>query len=149
LWETLADPQRDRPLFSDEQVRFARYLSSDDWTPVAPLPRGDLRALLAVASPNDLADYNLADIDVASELARARVALGDIPAVDFAGGNPVTLDALIDRIHVERPDIVYLVAHGRLAPGGPTLWLENDTGASAPVKGSELATRLAEHAHKP
>ena len=40
LWETLADPQRNSPLFSDEQVRFTRYLSSDDWTPVTPLPRG-------------------------------------------------------------------------------------------------------------
>ena len=147
LWETLADPQRNSPLFSDEQVRFTRYLSSDDWTPVTPLPRGDLTALLAVAAPTDLADYNLAGINAAKELERARAALDDIPAVALDG--PVTLNALIDRIHVERPDIVYLVAHGRLAPGGPTLWLENDTGTSAPVKGSELATRLAEHAHKP
>ncbi len=70
LWETLRDPERDTPLLTDEHVRFSRYLDSDDWTPVKPQPRGELRALVAIANPSDLEKYELAQVDVPEELAR-------------------------------------------------------------------------------
>ena len=46
--------------------------------PLAPRSASQ-RALVVVAAPTDLADYNLATIDTDGKLARACTALGDIP----------------------------------------------------------------------
>ncbi|HSJ52289.1 MAG TPA: hypothetical protein VLC52_00965, partial [Anaerolineae bacterium] len=42
-WETLRDLEDDSPLFTGEQLLFSRSLSSLDWWPVGPRPRGALR----------------------------------------------------------------------------------------------------------
>jgi hypothetical protein len=69
-WETLCDPQDGRPLSTGENLLFSRYLSSLDWRPVRLRARGDLRALVVIANPSDLADYDLAAVDVENEFAR-------------------------------------------------------------------------------
>ena len=150
LWETLRDPERDTPLLTDEHVRFSRYLTSDDWTPVQTRPRGNLRALVAVANPSDLPTYGLVPVDVPGELARARASLGSsIPIVELAGPQRPTLDTLVDRLRVDPIDFVYLVAHGVLVKGEPTLWLEDDQGTSQRVSGRLLAERLGQLTRQP
>ena len=80
-WETLRDPEDDAPLLTGEHILFSRYLNSGDWRPVKLRPKGELRALVAVANPSDLAKYKLATVDVAGELERARAGLVDIPVM--------------------------------------------------------------------
>jgi len=43
-WETLRDPESDRPLLTDEGLLFSRYLAAGDWRPITLRPRGALRA---------------------------------------------------------------------------------------------------------
>src|SRR5215213_6891404 len=168
-WETLRDPEDDAPLLNGEQILFSRYLNSGDWRPVKLRPKGELRALVAVANPSDLAKYKLAAVDVAGELERARVGLGDIPvallgeleraragpgdipvttlSADSQGGF-TTLNNLAARLR-DGFDILYLVCHGALVRGEPRIWLEDEAGATAVVSGAELVQRLQELAERP
>jgi hypothetical protein len=147
-WELLRDPERDVPLTTDEQILFSRFLAGDDWRPVRLAPRPALRALVVIANPSDLGDYapggrQLAPIDVAAELARARTALGDIPIMALAEPGQPTLERMLATLR-DGYDMLYLVAHGALAAGAPRLWLEDDQGLSAIVAGEALVTRLRE-----
>ncbi|HNT76364.1 MAG TPA: CHAT domain-containing protein [Anaerolineae bacterium] len=149
-WETLRDPEDDALLSTGEQVYFSRYLSSADWRPVRLRPQGDLRALVAIANPTDLADAGLTPLDVAAELDRAREGLGDIPLTVLpANGRRATLTALIDALREDTPDVLYLVAHGMLRKGEPRLFLEDEAGQAAQVAGSDLTARLRELARRP
>ena len=155
-WETLRDPFRDAPLLTGERVFFSRYLSSRAWEPSPLRRKGDLRALVVIANPSDLADSGMAEVDVPGELARARQALDGIQLVELASGGAATLGNLVEKLR-EGFDIVYLVCHGALVEGEPWLWLERieeakdaATHAGPPrvvsdrVRGNELVTRLAE-----
>jgi hypothetical protein len=150
-WETLRDPEDGAPLLLGEQLLFSRYLSSGDWRPVKLRPKGDLRALVAVANPSDLAKYKLAPVDVAGELERAKAGLGDIPvAVLGAAGTPgqVTLGNLAAQLR-DGYDVLYLACHGALVRGEPRIWLEDEAGATAVISGAELVARLQELAERP
>lgn len=146
-WETLCSPHDGAPLTSDENLPFARYLSSSDWRPVGLRARSELRALLVVANPHDLAEYGLAPLDVPAELERARRALDPIAVTCLPGGEPSarpTLENLLAGLRSAAFDLLYLVCHGRLVRGEPWLWLEDAAGAAARVAGVELAQRLKE-----
>lgn len=144
LWETLCESISDGALFTSEKIIFSRYLNSRDWTPVKQRALRDLRALLVVANPNDLAGWKpdgreLASIDVDGELQRARAALHNIAAGEL---REATLDNIYARLR-EGYDIVYLVCHGSLGPEGkPLLWLLNETGAARPVDGEDFVAGL-------
>ena len=125
-WELLRDPRTGTILATRERVVFSRYLSSHDWRPVRLRPQEALRALVVIANPTDLGKYKMAPVDVDGERKRARDALGEIPIVEVTG--PETFPHLIDRLR-EEFDILYLVGHGALIDGEPTLWLESSTGA--------------------
>jgi hypothetical protein len=155
-WEALRHPQSGSPLCTDENILFSRYLSSLDWRPVHLRPKGDLKALVVVANPSNLSEFqNLAPIDVEGETSRARANLGSIQVTSLplspadAAGGRATLNNLIARLRDENPDILYLVCHGALARDEPKLWLEDDEGKAAVTSGSELATRLRELPQRP
>ena len=126
-WETLRLPEATGPLLTGENLRFSRYLSSLDWRPVRLRPENDLRALVAVAGPSDVAKYRLAEVNTKAELTAARVGLGDTAAVELATQGQVTLNNLAARLR-DGYDILYLVAHGMLADGEPWLFLEKEDG---------------------
>lgn len=145
-WETLRDPVEDAPLFTDEKLPFARYLSSLDWRPVHLRPQGDLRALLVVANPTDLfGKFNLNTVDVAGELDRARESLGVMRRIDElpADGQRATLNHLLAKLR-DGYDVVYLVCHGSFHEdtNRPYLWLEKDDGTADQVEGGELVAQL-------
>jgi hypothetical protein len=156
-WETLLHPQTGASLCTDENILFSRYLSSLDWRPVHLRPKGDLSALIAVANPSNLSDYqNLAAIDVDGETQRAQESLGPIkiatlPEKTAEGKEPfrTTLKNLIDKVREASPDILYLVCHGALSRDEPMLWLEDDEGKAAVTPGTELVTRLRELTERP
>ena len=151
-WETLRDPQDGSLLFTGERILFSRYLSSLDWQPVGPCPKGDLRALVVVANPAGLGKWQpggqpLAALDVAGELARAQAGLGVIPITPLAHGSAY-LEGIVAHLR-DGYDILYLVCHGALLEGEPHLWLEDEAGNVKVVAGAELAARLAEVRHRP
>ena len=151
-WETLRDPQDDTPLCTNENLLFSRYLSSLDWRPVRLRPQGKLNALTAIANPSDLADYNLAPVDVEGELSRAKGALGEIPLTPLPGedgSQHATLDNMVASLREVEYDILYLVCHGALVKDEPWLWLEDDQGKVARTSGQELVTRLKELTQRP
>jgi hypothetical protein len=147
-WETLRDPQEDRPLCTGENLLFSRYLSSLDWRPVRLRPKGDLRALVAVAGPTNLA--SLAPIDVPAELQRARDGLGRIPVTALPEGDAhPTLSNLLARLRDTTYDILYLACHGILVDGESSLWLEDDAGQAARIAGGDLVARLKDLPERP
>lgn len=145
LWETLCDPAGGQPLFLGEQIAFSRYLSSSDGRPVTLRAQGELKAVVAVANPNDLSKRNLAPVDVAGEQQRAAAGLGGAMQItNLADPNTpgkVTLNAIIDALRAGC-DIFYLACHGMLVDGEPWLFLENDDGSTARVAGNDLVQRL-------
>lgn len=142
-WETLYDPQDKRPLALREQLILARALGSPDWRPVILRVKGDLRALVVIAAPQDLAQYGLAAIDVSAEQARALAGLGQIRTTVLNGPGQTTLTALLTQLRAGI-DLFYLVAHGTLVDGEPWLFFDDGTGHATRLSGAELATHLSD-----
>jgi hypothetical protein len=147
-WETLRDPSDDAPLLTGEGLLFSRYLSSSDWRPVKLRPRGDLRALVAIANPEGLERFRMGAIDVAGEQARATVGLSGMPTTILSAPGSATLDGMLGRLR-DGADILYLVCHGVLYKGEPMLWLEDEKGQIARTLGAELVSRLRELRQRP
>jgi hypothetical protein len=151
-WELLRGPQDSSPLSTNENLLFSRYLHSLDWRPVSLSAKGDLSALVMVANPVDLTDYNLAPVDVQGEFERAEDGLGDIlvsRVPEAAGVMHATLDNLLAQLRESEPDILYLVCHGALVRDEPWLWFEDEGGHTTRVSGTELTTRLKELVERP
>jgi hypothetical protein len=159
-WETLQNPQDGSSLLTDSNILFSRYLTTSDWRPVRMRLRGELRALVVVASPRDLAGYvdpgasaesperELTPVDAEGETERARAALGPIRTDLLVGPGRPTLSNLVDKLR-EGYDVVYVVCHGFLVNGEPQLVLEHEDGTVHIVHGRLLVQRLKELQHLP
>ncbi len=144
-WELLRDPQDNSPLATNENIYFSRYFASLDWRPVHLRQKGSLRALIAVANPSDSANYNLAPIDSAGELERARAGLSEVSVAELPGaGKPASLDEIVNALRAEGSDILYLVCHGIMANGRGLLYLEGADGKREAVSGEDFALRIKE-----
>jgi hypothetical protein len=143
-WELLCDPESGSPFATSERVIFSRFLPSMDWRPVRLRPKAALRALVAVAAPSNLADYGLSPIDPEAEVRRAREALAGIELEVAGVDQPLTLDHLEQGLR-RGPDILYLVAHGRLKNRHePLLLMQQEDGRALWVEGDRLAQRVAD-----
>ncbi|HLE51573.1 MAG TPA: CHAT domain-containing protein [Anaerolineales bacterium] len=154
-WETLRDPRTGYWLLTNENLLFSRFLTSTNWDRVQLRPKGDLRALVVIANPQDLAqgkyqvdNQTLAPVDVKGELERAQQGLGtilqDSLISDPSKPGQASLNNLTSRLR-EGYDILYLVCHGALLtkdPAGPYLWLEEDDGTAAVIPGIALVERI-------
>ena len=158
-WETLCGPLRDEsgpvqlPLSAQDLVPFSRFVGSSNNRRVRLRPRGELSALVLIASPEvqegDGDSETLAVVVVNEEWARARTALQALPVLpsllarhDDAAGLP-TRERLLDELTAGRYDIVYLVCHGIVDDDGPFLLLETGQGERDDMPGSVLAEALA------
>ncbi|YCM44596.1 CHAT domain-containing protein [Verrucomicrobiaceae bacterium 227] len=146
-WETLRDPVSGRSLLMDERVLFSRFLGSFDMRPVQLRAKRDLRALVAVASPSDLAKWKpggqeLPEIDVKGELQRVRESLVGLNVTELGEGQPVTLDLILENLRDDY-DVFYLVCHGALIEEEPRLWLAAGDGTSKVTAGSDLVNGFA------
>jgi hypothetical protein len=162
-WELMCHPTDGSLLALSDKFLLSRFLTGNDWSQVHLRPKGALRALVAVASPDGLDRFpKLAPVDVEGELARARAVLGDsfieppLASGAAAAGDAtdskrqrVTLPALITALR-RRYDILYLVCHGihreRPTESGPPdtyLYLEKAEGGVDIVAGSQLVAALA------
>lgn len=151
-WELLRNPQTNSLITTNENILFSRYLASLDWRPVRLHPKGNLRALVMVSGPGDLANYKLTDVNVAVEIAQARDGLAGIE-LDIlpTESKRVTLNNLSAQLHVPEKgyDIVYLVCHGTLVSDKPFLILEDDDGKTKSIPGQDFVTRIKELKHRP
>lgn len=144
-WETLRYPQDDTPLFQGENILFSRYLYSMNWRPVELRARGELSALVAIANPSNLAEYNLAAIDEQGEMERACQALKGItvstlPAPDEAVS--ASLENIFARLKEANHDILYLVCHGAMHRETAWLWLEDEAGQVARISVNEFIEQV-------
>ncbi|MBW3542891.1 MAG: CHAT domain-containing protein, partial [Planctomycetes bacterium] len=174
-WELLRHPETGAPLFLGDNVLFSRYLNSADPRPVRIRAESRLRVLVVVASPDDLADWDLDPIDVGAEHERVERALPDADIRYLKSTEAATLENVVDALREAEPnggyDILYLVCHGLFpkptggtaargdsAPAGlsatdlygePRLWLENERGGSHLVNGQALGAHLVDVAARP
>jgi hypothetical protein len=154
-WELLRRPHPDAPddparadwLIARPSLWFSRHLSSGDMRQVRLKQRTELDALIAVANPTDLAEWQqdgrpLAPIEVDEELQTARQGLRGIKLKELvAGDQRVTVDRLLEALRDE-PDVFYLVCHGAILDGEPFLLLENADGTADRVSGTQLVEAL-------
>ncbi|MGA2373163.1 MAG: CHAT domain-containing protein [Candidatus Korobacteraceae bacterium] len=143
-WELLLDPDTKQPLATSERILFSRFMLSRDWRVIKLRPKAELKAIIAVSAPIDLAQYSLADVDKAGEITRARDALAGIRATTVGDDLPLTLATLIEAIR-QGSDVVYLVCHGAMPKGeSPCLFLQDEQGKTARVMANDLAQRISE-----
>jgi hypothetical protein len=160
-WESLGHPIDQSWLTMDESIWFSRDLgrSKIDATTFKRRPRGNLRALIAIANPSDLGEgktySDLKEIDVPAEVAAAKDAMTSLFHAHVLTSK-VTIDNLVDEFRKPRGyDILYLICHGNLVvedvvkdgvrekvPRG-TLWLEAPDGTSAPIVVDAFVKRFA------
>lgn len=134
-----------------------RFLAGADWRRVAPPPKHDLRALVAVANLTSIDRYDAADgsgplsrIDVDDEIARVMPALRGMEVAILGQEHRTTLPTLEEVLGQWRADILYLVCHGVLGADGDTrLFLENDDGRAAGVPGSDFIRMVDRLPHHP
>ncbi len=151
-WETLQDPLDGSPLFTSENLLFSRYISSADWRPLSLAPKSDSRALVVIANPNNLAEYNLAPVDLQGELMQARKSLKSIPFAflpDLEKGTRATLNNLFSALREDQYSLLYLACHGTMVNEQPWIWLEDDNGEVSRISGDELVTRFNELQQRP
>jgi len=151
-WELLQNPRDNTPIATDQNIAFSRYMASLNWRAIRMHPKGNLRALLVIANPSDLSQYNFASIDVNAEIARAQSGLENISTDRLPlSDQPATLNNLISTLFsAPKPyDILYLVCHGTMIKSTPYLYLEKDDRKMDRVAGQDLVTRIKELQHKP
>ena len=156
-WETLCDPESHTPIATNQRLLLSRYLDSRSLSsPNIPDRPGDLRALVVVSNPTDLASYNLSPIDdVPSQIASITQALGPISPTII--GDPASSEmrratlSNIVKVLGTSPHIFYLVCHGTYRPDDQDtyLWLENEDGTNCRISGTALSRRLTEQTQHP
>jgi HEAT repeat protein len=149
-WELLHDPDDGLPLARHPQILTARALPSADLEPIRPATLTDLRALVVVAGPRDLADYRFPAIDIEAAVQSACGGLRALHPEIIARTHqrPATL-AAIERGLRAAPHILTLVCHGAERAGESVLWLEQADGAAAPTPGRALVERIAALPQRP
>jgi hypothetical protein len=145
-WETLRDPQSNTRIATQAGILMSRYLSSPDWRPVPAREKRDLRALIVVAGPTDLAKHKpnertLAPVEIDPELEQARTALADFQEVDELARADAGLAQMLDAVETG-VDVLYLVCHGALVGDVPVLYLEHPDRTADRVDGRKLVELL-------
>ena len=143
-WELLLDPDTRQPLATSERIVFSRFMFGQDYRQISLPRKSELRALIAVAAPNDTAKWGLAQVDRPGEIARARGALAGLKVTVIGDDAPLTSSCLIEAIR-KGSNIVYLVCHGALPQERPAcLYLQDEQGNAVPVAAGDLAQQIAE-----
>ncbi|HMQ33793.1 MAG TPA: CHAT domain-containing protein [Chloroflexaceae bacterium] len=152
-WETLTLPPHyfggsPVTLSRSAHFHFARRQQVPEvarFPPAPPRPR----ALMYIASPSDLASWQLDSFDVPLQrrvLGRA-LSWARVDERLSNGDRPPTEKQLEDDLQ-SHYDLVCLFCHGKLTAGGPVLYLENGSGQTAGVPQQRLVELFAQ-GHRP
>jgi hypothetical protein len=131
---------------------FSRYLRiALPWS--GPVEERPIRVLVIVSNPDDLAQHNLAPIDVAQErenLEAVFAAVGpDKLQADFLDA-PITLERLEEKLRDDY-HVLHFVGHGAFSTRRrqATLYLQNDEGHTHTVPDDALVSMLARQGIRP
>jgi WD40 repeat protein len=151
-WERLCVPvdnQNWSPVALQQQLPFSLYLPTTIDRQFPPFGRRDLKALIVVSNPSNLAQYKLMQFDAAGAVEGIRGALGASIPSDVLGPvagavGPASLDVLCERITAETYTILHIIAHGSYIAEmkEPLLYLSNADNTTAPTNASILVNRL-------
>jgi tetratricopeptide (TPR) repeat protein len=150
-WETLTVPgDTESFLTLNQNFFFSRYLSGGGWQAVYRPPRNELQALVVIANPSNLEDYDLAPIKVEQEKHHITSSIQDKISVDIiASQGQATLETITQYFQNGDYHILYLVAHGDFRNDRPLLWLENEDGTAEVIDGTQLVKRFKYLHHRP
>jgi hypothetical protein len=133
-WETLLNPDDDKPLLERRQIYFFRFLEGAE-----PIVTSTVRprVLVFIASPERLrneavhsGNVRLHPVDVEGERDRARQGLRPLIPTEITSVPGRKGEASLDRLISELDnapdpyDILYLVCHGAIYNDGAKLWLD-------------------------
>lgn len=144
-WELLRDPAQGSFLALSERILLSQALPGGDGTPLRLPEHEELRALVLIASPSDLATFGLQPLDVSAEQQRIVTALGNLPTRFLTSGSehPPTRSALLDTLRDNYPLLVF-VAHGTFVAEETYLWLERSDGRADQVRADDLVAALGD-----
>jgi hypothetical protein len=145
-WETLLDPRDDSLLAVNQRVLFSRFIDTPHYRlPRARRPRERLRAVVAIADPENIQQYPrwgpLSRICVAGERERAETALAGLETEFLVDPGQANLENLAF-FAGDGCDILYLTCHGVLDGTEPLLVLVNDKNEVAVTSGRDLLERV-------
>lgn len=139
-WERLYHPLNERwePLTATTETLFSRYVPTREWGIAQPIGERPLRILVIIASPENLAGYNLASIPtVEIERWHELFATGNGMECTYLQSrttHPPTVARLKQALQ-EGYHVVQFVGHGARGDSGETaLFLENEAGQVELVK---------------
>ncbi len=148
-WETLRNPLDGTLLSANENILFSRYLASENWKEAHPRLRKEIKALVAIANPENLPKYGLSPIDSGGEISRARNNLGNISLNCLPTEQKRCTLANLTQELQKGYDILYLVAHGSMINGVPLVLLDDDQGQIKRISGRDLAEQINNLANPP
>ena len=145
-WELLRRPAGPgiaaHDLAASDKTPFSRYLALPN-PPGRQIVDERLRVLVAIASPDNLAKYQLTPIDRAVELAALEAALAGLPVELTELTGPCTLPA-IERALRRGYHALHFVGHGAyVESAGAALFLADDANQVSIARAEKLAEMLA------
>ncbi len=156
-WELLreagdGDPKGlQKPLGSDlaasTATPFSRYLAGQ-WQPGSPILQRPIRVLVAIANPQNLAEYNLQAVEADAEWVALQAALAglDVQLTRFppAAAAPCTLAGLEEELR-KGYHVLHFIGHGAYSEksGSAVLYMADEQGRVQLVPDADLAGMLA------
>jgi hypothetical protein len=144
-WELLRDAGGTTPqdLAATTATPFSRYLAGQ-WRPGSPILKRPIKILVAIANPENLSEFNLAEVEPEKEWALLAEAIGGLAEVTLTRlEGPCTLSALEEALR-EGHHLLHLVAHGQYSQrrDQTVLYVADEDNRVKLVNGEELAAML-------
>ncbi|MBX0329010.1 CHAT domain-containing protein [Oscillochloris sp. ZM17-4] len=152
-WERLRDPQTGDVLSMQEGGSFARMVPVNNLFQRNLPIRANLRTIVAIANPSDIAQHDLRPVDVEEVVREMQIALGTISTELLIGNQPSTVASLENILNCLRggSQILTLICHGKATGVGSMLYLVGNDGRTKPIEGADIAQAIndLEPAHRP
>ncbi len=150
-WELLQEPgegELTHNLASVTATPFSRYLAGT-WQPGSPILQRPIKMLVAIANPVNLADYNLAAVDVEQEWTLLQEALADlikdnkVKLVQLP--QPCTLKTLAEELR-QGYHMLHFIGHGSYSQKSQqaALYMADEQNQVTLVKDDEFAKMLSD-----
>jgi hypothetical protein len=145
-WELLRDPgdgTAPQDLAAATATPFSRYLAGK-WQPGSPILKRPIKMLVAIANPQNLADYELDPVDVAAEWASLQEVTAGLGVELAQLPEPCTLSALEAELK-KGYHILHFVGHGayREKHGKAVLYMADPENQTVLVDDADLVAMLA------
>ncbi|MEM7028675.1 MAG: CHAT domain-containing protein, partial [Chloroflexota bacterium] len=146
-WELLRDNSSStaQDISAATTTPFSRYLAGQ-WQPGGPILQRPIKILLAIANPENIADFDLASLEVDKEIELIEAATKDLDVELTTLDQPVTLAAIETAIE-DGHHIIHFVGHGTFSErrNHAQIFLADNDNQVALVKDSEFAEMIANH----